>query len=190
VAGKPARLYEMRIVGPNCLGILRPQSGLNASFSNNKALPGRMAFVSQSGALCTAVLDWAESSAIGFSAIVSLGDAADVDFGDVLSYLAMDAQTSSILLYVEGIRNARSFLSGLRIAARLKPVVVVKAGRHAAGSRAAVSHTGALVGGDDVFHAALRRAGVVRAYTIKQLFSAAEILSSRKYRVNGNRLAL
>ena len=185
-----ARLYEMRIVGPNCLGILRPQSGLNASFSNNNALPGRMAFVSQSGALCTAVLDWAQSSAIGFSAIVSLGDAADVDFGDVLSYLAMDAQTSSILLYVEGIRNARSFLSGLRIAARLKPVVVVKAGRPAAGSRAAVSHPRARVGGDDVFHAALRRAGVVRAYTIKQLFSAAEILSSRKYRVNGNRLAI
>lgn len=185
-----ARLYDMRIVGPNCLGILRPQSGLNASFSNSNVLPGRMAFVSQSGALCTAILDWAQSSAIGFSAIVSLGDAVDVDFGDVLSYLAMDPHTSSILLYVEGIHNARSFLSGLRIAARLKPVVVVKAGRHAAGSRAAVSHTGALVGGDDVFHAALRRAGVVRAYTIKQLFSAAEILSSRKYRVNGNRLAI
>jgi acetyltransferase len=185
-----ARLYGMRIVGPNCLGILRPPSGLNASFSNNSALPGRMAFVSQSGALCTAVLDWAQSSAIGFSAIVSLGDAADVDFGDVLSFLAMDPHTSSILLYVEGIRNARSFLSGLRIAARLKPVVVVKAGRHAAGARAAVSHTGALVGGDDVFHAALRRAGVVRAYTIKQLFSAAQVLSSRNYRVKGDRLAI
>ena len=185
-----ARLYDMRIVGPNCLGILRPQSGLNASFSNNSALPGRMAFVSQSGALCTAVMDWAEASAIGFSAIVSLGDAADVDFGDLLSFLAMDPHTSSILLYIEGIRNPRGFFSGLRIAARLKPVVVVKAGRHAAGSRAAASHTGALVGGDDVFHAALQRAGVVRAYTIKQLFSAAEILSSRGYRVHGNRLAI
>ncbi len=185
-----ARLHDMRIVGPNCLGILRPQSGLNASFSNNSALPGTMALVSQSGALCTAVLDWAQSKEIGFSAIVSLGDAADVDFGDVLSYLAMDPHTHSILLYVEGIHNARGFLSGLRIAARLKPVVVVKAGRHAEGSRAAVSHTGALVGGDDVFHAALRRAGVVRAYTIKQLFSAAEILSGRGYRVNGNRLAI
>jgi acetyltransferase len=185
-----ARRYDMRIVGPNCLGILRPQSGLNASFSNNNALPGRMAFVSQSGALCTAVLDWAQGSDIGFSAIVSLGDAADVDFGDVLSYLAMDPHTSSILLYVEGIRNARGFFSGLRIAARLKPVVVVKAGRQAAGSRAAVSHTGALVGSDDVFHAALRRAGVVRAYTIKQLFAAAEILASRRYRVHGNRLAI
>ena len=100
-----ARLYDMRIVGPNCLGILRPQSGLNASFSNSNVLPGRMAFVSQSGALCTAILDWAQSSAIGFSAIVSLGDAVDVDFGDVLSYLAMDPQTGSILLYVEGIHN-------------------------------------------------------------------------------------
>lgn len=185
-----ARHYGMRIVGPNCLGVLRPQSGLNASFSNNRVLPGHMAFVSQSGALCTAVLDWAQSNATGFSAIVSLGDAADVDFGDVLSYLAMDPHTRSILLYVEGIHNARSFLSGLRIAARLKPVVVVKAGRHGEGSRAAVSHTGALVGGDDVFHAALRRAGAVRAYTIKQLFSTAEILSSRSYRVNGNRLAI
>ncbi|HEY5603237.1 MAG TPA: bifunctional acetate--CoA ligase family protein/GNAT family N-acetyltransferase [Gammaproteobacteria bacterium] len=185
-----ARIYDMRILGPNCLGILRPQSGLNASFSHNSALPGNMALVSQSGALCTAVLDWAQSNANGFSAIVSLGDAADVDFGDVLSYLAMDPHTHSILLYVEGIRNARSFLSGLRIAARLKPVVVVKAGRYAAGSRAAVSHTGALVGGDDVFHAALRRAGVVRAYTIKQMFSAAEVLSSRDYRVKGNRLAI
>ncbi|MBI3775366.1 MAG: CoA-binding protein, partial [Gammaproteobacteria bacterium] len=185
-----ARLYDMRIVGPNCLGILRPQAALNASFSNNSALSGRMAFVSQSGALCTAVLDWAKSKELGFSAIVSLGDAADVDFGDVLSYLAMDPHTNSILLYVEGVRNARSFLSGLRIAARLKPVVVVKAGRYAAGSRAALSHTGALVGSDEVFHAALRRAGVVRAYTIKQLFSAAEILSSRGYRVRGDRLAI
>ncbi|HEX9626204.1 MAG TPA: bifunctional acetate--CoA ligase family protein/GNAT family N-acetyltransferase [Acidiferrobacterales bacterium] len=185
-----AQRLRMRIVGPNCLGIIRPELGLNATFSNNQALTGHMAFVSQSGALCTAVLDWAEQHGIGFSAIVSLGDAADVDFGDVLSYLALDPQTRSILLYVEGLRNARGFLSGLRIAARLRPVVVVKAGRHAEGSRAAVSHTGAMVGGDDVFHAALRRAGAVRAYTFEQLFSAAAILSSRPYRINGNRLAI
>jgi acetyltransferase len=185
-----ARQYGMRIVGPNCLGVMRPQSSLNATFSHNIAHPGHMALVSQSGALCTAVLDWAQSHGIGFSAMVSLGGAADVGFGDVLSYLALDPHTHSILLYIEGIADARRFISGLRIAARLKPVVVVKAGRHAAGSRAAMSHTASLVGADDVFHAALRRAGVVRAHTVKQLFSAAAILSSREYRVQGNRLAI
>jgi acetyltransferase len=185
-----AQIYGMRIIGPNCLGVMRPQTRLNATFSNNSAQLGSMAFVSQSGALCTAVLDWAQANAIGFSAIVSLGDAADVDFGDILSFLAMDPYTRSIVLYIEGIRDARSFLSGLRIAARLKPVVVVKAGRFATGTRAAVSHTGALIGSDAVFHAALRRAGVVRAYTIKQMFAAAEILASRRYRVRGNRLAI
>jgi acetyltransferase len=185
-----ARDYGMRIVGPNCLGVMRPLSGLNATFSHNIAQPGHMALVSQSGALCTAVLDWAEGRDIGFSAMASLGDAADVDFGDVLSYLALDPHTHSILLYVEGISDARGFISGLRIAARLKPVVVVKAGRHAEGTRAALSHTGALVGGDEVFHAALRRAGAVRAYTVKQLFAAAELLASRDYQVHGNRLAI
>lgn len=185
-----AQRYGMRILGPNCLGVLRPQARLNASFSNNSAQLGSMAFVSQSGALCTAVLDWATANAIGFSAIVSLGDVADVDFGDILSFLAMDPYTRSIVLYIEGVRDARRFLSGLRIAARLKPVVVIKAGRHSEGSRAALSHTGALLGGDDVFHAALRRAGVVRAYTIKQMFAAAEILAGRGNRVRGNRLAI
>jgi acetyltransferase len=185
-----ARRYGMRVVGPNCLGVMRPVSGMNATFSHNIAAPGHMALVSQSGALCTAVLDWAQARGIGFSAMVSLGDAADVDFGDMLSYLALDPHTRSILLYVEGIADARGFLSGLRIAARLKPVVVVKAGRHDAGSRAAVSHTGAMVGSDEVFHAALRRAGVVRADSIKQLFSAAELLASRDYPVIGNRLAI
>jgi len=184
------RRYGMRIVGPNCLGVMRPDNGLNATFSHNIAAPGHMALVSQSGALCTAVLDWAQQRGIGFSAMVSLGDAADVDFGDVLSYLALDPHTHSILLYVEGISDARGFISGLRIAARLKPVVVVKAGRHPAGSQAAHSHTGALVGSDQVFHAALRRAGAVRAYTVKQLFAAAELLASRDTRVQGNRLAI
>lgn len=185
-----ARQQGVRILGPNCLGIMRPDAGLNATFSHNIARRGKLALVSQSGALCTAVLDWAQAEGIGFSAMVSLGDAADVDFGDLLSYLALDPWTRAILLYVEGIRDARSFLSGLRIAARLKPVVVVKAGRHADGSRAAVSHTGALIGGDDVFHAALRRAGAVRAYTIKQLFNAAEILGGGEHRVRGSRLAI
>lgn len=184
-----ARRYGLRILGPNCLGLIRPQAQLNATFSKNQALPGSLALVSQSGALCTAILDWAEARGIGFSAMLSLGAGADVDFGDVLDYLALDPQTRSILLYIEGVRNARSFLSGLRIAARLKPVVVIKAGRHAEGSRAVQSHTGALVGGDDVFDAALARAGAVRVSTISQLFAAAQLLATR-CRVRGDRLAI
>ncbi|TVQ71797.1 MAG: bifunctional acyl-CoA synthetase/GNAT family N-acetyltransferase [Chromatiaceae bacterium] len=184
-----SREYDLRLIGPNCLGVMRPGRGLNATFSKNKALPGNLALVSQSGAICTAILDWAESQEIGFSAVASMGDASDVDFGDVLDYLALDRETRSILLYVEGIHNARRFMSGLRAAARMKPVIVIKSGRHAEGSRAAMSHTGSLVGADDVFDAALERAGGVRAMTIQQLFSAARILSSG-YRVEGNRLAI
>lgn len=184
-----ARQYGIRILGPNCLGLIRPGKGINATFSKNTAQAGQLALLSQSGALCTSILDWAEARQIGFSAIVSLGDAADIDFGELLDYLAQDSQTHSILLYVEGIRDARRFMSGLRIAARMKPVVVIKAARHAAGSRAAVTHTGAMVGADNVFDAALQRAGVVRAMTIEQLFSAAELLSTPR-RVKGNRLAI
>ncbi|MCW9015314.1 MAG: bifunctional acetate--CoA ligase family protein/GNAT family N-acetyltransferase [Gammaproteobacteria bacterium] len=184
-----ARQYQMRILGPNCLGLIRPLDGMNATFSKNTANPGHLALVSQSGALCTSILDWAIAHDIGFSAIVSLGDAADVDFGDVLDYLAQDPETHSILLYVEGVRDARWFMSGLRIAARMKPVVVIKAGRHEEGSRAATTHTGALIGADDVFDAALQRAGAVRAMTIEQLFSAAQLLASRQ-RVSSNRLAI
>ena len=184
-----ARYYGIRVLGPNCLGVMRPSAGVNATFSHNSAAPGNLALVSQSGALCTAILDWARPHQVGFSAMVSLGDAADVDFGDVLDYLALDPETSSILLYVEGIHQARRFMSGLRSAARLKPVIVVKAGRHAAGSRAAMSHTGALVGGDDVFEAALDRAGAVRADTIDQLFAAAQMLAERP-KVAGDRLGI
>jgi acetyltransferase len=184
-----ARRYHMRLIGPNCLGIIRPSSRLNATFSRNDARPGPLALVSQSGALCTAILDWAESHNVGFSAVVSLGETADIDFGDMLDYLALDPQTQSILLYIEGIRHVRSFMSGLRVAARLKPVVVVKAGRHAEGSRAAMSHTGALVGADDAFDAALARAGAVRAMTIEQLFAAAQLLAT-EHRVRGHRLAI
>ncbi|MGD2074561.1 MAG: GNAT family N-acetyltransferase [Gammaproteobacteria bacterium] len=184
-----ARQHQMRILGPNCLGLMRPTARLNATFSNNTAAPGHLALVSQSGAICTAILDWAGAYDIGFSAIVSLGDAADVDFGDVLDYLAQDPQTRSILLYVEGIRKARRFMSGLRVAARMKPVIVIKAGRQQAGSRAAVTHTGALVGADDVFDAALQRAGAVRVMTVEQLFAAARLLSTPQ-RVRGNRLAI
>ena len=184
-----ARQYKMRILGPNCLGLIRPVTGINATFSKNTAKPGQLALVSQSGALCTSILDWAVARDVGFSTIVSLGEAADIDFGDVLDYLAQDPQTSSILLYVEGVRDARSFMSGLRIAARMKPVVVIKAGRHIEGSRAAVTHTGAMVGADDVFDAALQRAGVVRAMTIEQMFAAAELLATPN-RVSGNQLAI
>ncbi len=184
-----ARQYQMRILGPNCLGLIRPLTGMNATFSKNTAKPGQLALVSQSGALCTSVLDWAIAHDIGFSAIVSLGNAADIDFGDLLDYLAQDSETHSILLYVEGIRDARSFMSGLRIAARMKPVIVIKAGRHAAGSRAATTHSGALIGADDVFDAALQRAGAVRVMSIEQLFSAAQLLVTQQ-RVNNNRLAI
>ncbi len=184
-----AQRFGMRILGPNCLGFIRPDMGINATFSKQTAEPGSLALVSQSGALCTAILDWAVAHQVGFSSVISMGDAADIDFGDVLDYLALDPETRSILLYVEGVRNARSFLSGLRVAARMKPVVVVKAGRHQEGSRAAMSHTGALVGGDDVFDAALKRAGVVRAMTVEQLFAAAQMLDTR-HRVRGNRVAI
>lgn len=183
------RRYDIRLIGPNCLGVIAPHVGLNATFSKNTAAPGSLALISQSGAICTAILDWAAARQVGFSTMVSLGMQADVDFGQVLDYLALDRETNSILLYVEGIRRAREFMSGLRVAARFKPVIVVKAGRHEAGSRAAMSHTGALVGADDVFQAALRRAGAVRAMSIEQLFAAAELLSAH-HRVSGNRLAV
>ena len=179
----------LRIIGPNCLGIMRPSRGINATFSRNTAIPGHLALVSQSGAICTAILDWAEDQGIGFSLVASLGDAADVDFGDLLDFLALDPETRAILLYVEGVRRARGFISGLRAAARMKPVIVIKSGRHEEGSRAAMSHTGALVGADDVFDAVLERAGAVRAQTVQQLFSAASVLSNGE-RARGNRLAI
>ncbi len=183
------RRYNLRLVGPDCIGLLRPHIGLNASDCRPAALPGELALVSQSAALCNAIVDWAGTRSIGFSTVVSLGDTLDVDFGDVLDFLAIDGTTRSILLYLEGVHNARRFMSGLRAAARIKPVIVMKAGRHREGSRAALSHTGALVGDDDVFDAALARAGAVRVRTIQQLFAAAQALSGN-YRVRGNRLAI
>ncbi len=184
-----AREYKIRLIGPNCLGIMRPSQKLNATFSRHNAEPGNLALISQSGAICTAILDWAEGQGIGFSVVASMGNAADVDFGDLLDFLAMDPKTRSILLYVEGVHQARRFMSGLRSAARMKPVIVIKSGRHTEGSKAAMSHTGSIVGRDDVFDAALERAGVVRADSIYNLFSAARILSSG-YRAEGNRLAI
>ena len=184
-----ARHYNLRLMGPNCLGLMRPSAGLDASYLDTPAPDGRLALVSQSGALCTAILDWAQPHNLGFSTIVSLGNAADIDFGDVLDYLAVDARTDAIILYIEGIHDSRAFMSGLRAAARSKPVIVIKVGRNSGGSQAASTHTGAMIGSDEVFDAALERAGVVRAMTFGQMFAAAEILSTSK-RVNGNRLAI
>ena len=184
-----AHRYGLRFIGPNCLGLMRPDTGLNCTFNKGSASKGRIALVSQSGALCTAILDWASSNNIGFSAVVSTGISADIDFGDVLDYLVNDPKTRSILLYIEGIHHARSFMSGLRAAARVKPVIALKVGRHMSGSRAAMSHTGALVGSDDVFESALRRAGVVRGLRIGDLFSAATTLTS-VFSLKGEHLAI
>ncbi|MDX3893207.1 bifunctional acetate--CoA ligase family protein/GNAT family N-acetyltransferase [Pusillimonas sp.] len=175
-----ARPYLLRILGPNCIGLIIPGINLNASFAGAAASSGKIAFVSQSGALTTGVLDWAASKDIGFSKFISVGNSADVDFGDVLDYLASDPDTRSILLYIESIKFARKFMSAARAAARNKPVIVVKAGRSAAGALAATSHTGAMAGTDAVFDAAIRRAGMLRVDTTQDLFSAIETLSRAK----------
>jgi len=184
-----ARPGLLRILGPNCLGVLVPGAGLNASFAPGNAQPGSLAFVTQSGALATAMLDWANSRGIGFSNFVSLGDCADVDFGDVLDYLASDPGTRAILMYMEAVTAARKFMSAARAAARNKPVIVVKAGRAPEGARAAASHTGALAGSDAVFDAAVRRAGMLRVDTLEALFDAAETLAHVKA-WRGERLAI
>ncbi|MBI1260891.1 MAG: GNAT family N-acetyltransferase [Rhizobiales bacterium] len=187
-----ARPHLLRIVGPNCLGTMVPGVGLNASFAHLPPLKGDIAFVSQSGAVVTAVLDWATSRGIGFSHIVSLGGMADVDFGDMLDYLAHDPKTHSILLYIESVKDARKFMSAGRQAARLKPVLVIKSGRHAAGAKAARSHTGALAGSDAVYDAAFRRAGMLRVMDVDDLFEAVETLSTRpeKRPITGDRLGI
>ena len=184
-----ARAHRMRILGPNCVGLLVPGVGLNASFAHRGAHPGNLAFVSQSGAIITSVLDWAGSRGIGFSSLVSLGDMADVDFADLLDHLAVDAATRAILLYIESVGDARRFMSAARAAARVKPVVAVKAGRHAEGARAVASHTGALAGSDAVYQAAFERAGILRVFSLGALFDAAEILALARP-VRGDRLAI
>jgi len=184
-----ARPHLLRVVGPNCLGVLVPGIGLNASFAHQAALPGKLAFVTQSGAMVTTVLDWAAGRGIGFSHLVSLGGMADVDFGDMLDYLASDPNTSAILLYVEAITHARKFMSAARAAARIKPVLVVKAGRSAEGAKAAATHTGALAGADAVYDAAFRRAGMLRVDTLQSLFGAVSTLNSPR-RPSGDRLAI
>jgi acetyltransferase len=184
-----AKPYTLRLLGPNCVGLLVPGLGLNASFAHSGARPGKIAFVSQSGALVTGVLDWANSRGIGFSKFISLGDSADVDFGDVLDYLASDADTGAILMYMEDIRHARKFMSAARAAARSKPTLVLKAGRMPEGARAAASHTGAMAGSDDVYDAAFRRAGMLRVLSTEDLFAAVETLA-RARPLAGERLAI
>jgi len=184
-----ARAGELRIIGPNCLGLSIPGIGLNASFAHLAPASGDLAFVSQSGALITIVMDWAQPRGIGFSKIVSLGDMADVDFGDVLEYLANDPGTRAILLYVEGITGARKFMSAARAASRAKPTVVMKGGRHAEGAKAARSHTGALAGSDVVYDAAFRRAGMLRVQSMPEMFDAVETLALTTPQL-GDRLAI
>lgn len=184
-----ARPHMLRIVGPNCLGIMVPAIGLNASFSHIAPLKGHLAFIAQSGAIVTSVVDWATSREIGFSHLVSLGDVADVDFGDMLDYLASDRDTHAILLYIEAVKDVRKFMSAARAAARMKPVIVVKAGRHEEGARAASSHTGSLAGADAVYDTAFRRSGLLRVRTLDELFSAVETLGMANP-VKGNRLAI
>lgn len=168
---------RMRIIGPNCLGVIRPPTHFNASFAAAMPAAGHVALLSQSGAICTSILDWARERNIGFSSFVSVGTMLDVDFADLIDYLADDPQTQSIILYMESIGNVRKFLSAARALARTKPLIVVKAGRHEAGARAAASHTGALAGSDAVYEAAFRRVGILRVNTIPELFNMAEILA-------------
>ncbi len=184
-----ARPYLIRIVGPNCLGIAVPSIGLNATFAPTVLLPGNIAFLTQSGAMATTVLDWALPRRIGFSAIVSMGDMSDVDFGDLLDYFALDETTHAILIYAEGITQARKFMSAARRTARIKPIIVVKSGRAEEGARAASSHTGALAGADVVYDAAFRRAGMLRVNEVEELFDAAATLA-RMSPQPGNRLAI
>jgi acetyltransferase len=184
-----ARAAGMRVIGPNCLGVIVPRIGLNATFAAGKAVPGPIGFVSQSGALCTAILEWSGGTGIGFSRFISAGSMVDVGWGDYIDQLADDGDTGSILLYVESIGDPAEFVSAARAAATAKPVIVMKSGRTAAAAKAAASHTGALAGADDVLDAVLRRCGALRVETIEDLFDMADVLS-RGRRPRGRRLAV
>ena len=185
---RTAQRHGVQLLGPNTLGFQRPAAGLNASGLGPLVAGGPLGLVAQSGALTASIIDWASATGVGFSTVISLGPNTAVDLPQALDFLAHDGHTQSILVYLEGIRHARRFMSALRAAAYAKPVVVMKAGRKPSGSKAALTHSAAIVGADDVFDAALRRAGVVRVRTITQLFSAARCLASR-FRPVGRRLA-
>lgn len=184
-----AQAHDLRIIGPNCLGVMNPHHGLNATFSSAMALPGNVGFISQSGALCTSILDWSFRENVGFSAFVSIGSMLDVNWGDLIDYLGDDPHTESIVIYMESIGDARSFLSAAREVALTKPIIVIKSGRTSAAAQAAASHTGALAGSDDVLDAAFRRCGVLRVDTIDDLFNLSEILAKQP-RPKGNRLTI
>jgi acetyltransferase len=184
-----ARSAGTRIIGPNCIGLMRPSLGLNATFARGGARAGSIGLVSQSGAIAVALLDYAWAAGFGFSSVITTGDSSDVEFGELVDFLALDPQTRSIVLYVEGVQKPRQFLSSIRAAASVKPVVVLKAGRQADGSKAAFSHTGALAGDDAVFESALRRVGAIRISRYAQLFSASEALTGGRF-PRGQRLAV
>lgn len=188
-ADRAARGHRMRLIGPNCLGILMPKVKLNASFTAHMPRVGNLALISQSGAIATGMVDWAAHRNVGFSGIVSVGDQLDVDIADLLDFFALDTDTKAILMYIEAIKDARKFMSAARAAARVKPVVVVKSGRMAQGARAAATHTGALAGSDAVYEAAFRRAGMLRVFNLRELFDCAETLSRVKFS-SGKRLAM
>lgn len=181
---------KMRIVGPNCLGIMNPRKGLNATFASMMARPGNLGFISQSGALCTAVLDWSYSENVGFSAFVSIGSMLDVDWGDLIYYLGDDPHTKSIVIYMETIGNPRSFLSAAREVALTKPIIVIKAGQTEEAAQAAASHTGSLTGSDKVLDAAFRRCGVLRVSRISELFNLAEVMAKQPRLPKGPRLSI
>jgi acetyltransferase len=184
-----ARNTGLRLVGPNCLGVLLPLAQLNASFASHMPQKGDVAVISQSGAIVAGMIEWAAQRSIGFSAVISIGDQIDVDFGDLLDLFAMDGATRAIVIYVESIKDARKFMSAARAAARAKPVIVIKAGRHAQGAKAAATHTGALAGSDAVYDAAFRRAGLLRVFDLDELFDATETLGRLKP-FSGRRLAI
>jgi len=186
---RAALKHGMRLIGPNCLGIMMPGANLNASFAAHMPGPGNLALISQSGAIASGMVEWAAQRGVGFSGIVSIGDQLDVDISDLLDYFALDGKTRAILLYVEAIKDARKFMSAARAAARIKPVVVVKSGRMAQGAKAAATHTGALAGSDAVYEAAFRRAGILRVSDLRELFDCAETLG-RIESPPGKRLAM
>jgi acetyltransferase len=188
-ADRAARVNGMRLIGPNCLGIMMPGVALNASFAAHMPQPGNLALISQSGAIAAAMVDWAAQRSVGFSGIVSIGDQLDVDIADLLDFFALDRKTRAILLYVEAVKDARKFMSAARAAARIKPVVVVKSGRMAQRTKAAATHTGALAGSDAVYDAAFRRAGILRVSDLRDLFDCAETLG-RVTAPPGKRLAI
>lgn len=189
VAREASRFPDMRILGPNCLGVIVPRIGLNATFATGMPKAGHVAFVSQSGALCTTVLDWALDQDIGFSYFISVGNSIDVDFGDLIDYVGQDGETRSIILYIESIARARRFMSAARAFARRKPIVAYKAGRYPESAAAASSHTGALAAEDEVYDAAFRRAGIARVHDIGEIFDCAELIG-RSQTPTGDRLAI